>query len=220
MTAIRTQLTELMLDLGTFGLRPSDPVTWASGAVMPVYNDNRRLLSHPRARNLVATGMARILESLSIRPAGIVGTATGGIAPATTLADVLDLRLYYVRPNAKDHGLGHAVEGLSEGDTGLPVVLVEDLVSTGGSSSAVAGTVHAAGLSLSHGCAVFSYGFARAGRAFDALPFGFTMHALLTLDDLIEAGSATGRLGVRDVELLREWQSDPFGWAQKQGSLR
>jgi len=217
MTDAATSLIDLMFELKTFQVRADDPVTWASGAVMPVYNDNRRLLSDSRARSIVSSGMTDIVASTGLRVSGVVGTATGGMAPAVTLADRLGLRFFYVRSGAKGHGLGRLVEGLGVDDAGLDVVLVEDLVSTGGSSAAAADAVHRSGLGLSLGIAVFSYGFPRADRAFAELDFPFRMHALVHLDDLLEHASVTGALSPDDIDTVRSWQAAPFSWARTRG---
>lgn len=230
-----TELADLMLDLAAFRFRPEDPVRWASGAIMPVYNDNRRLLSEPRARALVTDAFCAILGANDAgTPAatdvagragvanldGIVGTATGGIAPATSLADRLGLRFFYVRSRAKDHGLGRRVEGAGEDFRGMRVVLVEDLISTGGSSAAAALAVHEAGATLESGMAVFSYGFARADEAFAALPFSFTMTPILTVTDLYARARERDLLTAEQIALVETWLADPFGWAAKQGDSR
>ena len=230
-----TELADLMLDLAAFRFRPEDPVRWASGAIMPVYNDNRRLLSEPRARALVTEAFCAILGAndagtlaetdLAGRAGvanldGIVGTATGGIAPATSLADRLGLRLFYVRSKAKDHGLGRRVEGAGEEVPGTRVVLIEDLVSTGGSSAAAALAVHEAGAVLDLGLAIFSYGFVRADEAFAALPFPFTMRPILTVAGLYARARERDLLTAAQIALLDTWLADPFGWAAKQGDTR
>ena len=213
------QLADLMLDLGSFQLRPDNPVRWASGALMPVYNDNRRLLSEPRARVLVTDAFCDILNEAGAMPEGIVGTATGGIAPATSLADRLGIRFFYVRSGAKDHGLGRRVEGTGDGFDGMDVVLVEDLVSTGGSSAAAAAAVHEAGALLRTGIAVFSYGFSRADESFAALPFPFTMRPILTVADLYRRAKDRNLLTNNQITQLDHWLVDPFGWAEKRGEI-
>lgn len=216
MRTLISQLVELMFELNSFQFRPSEPVIWASGARMPVYNDNRRLLSHPHARRLVIDGIKEIVHSQAVQPEGVVGTVTGGIVPAASLADRLTIRLYYVRPRAKSHGLTRKVEGFCEGDFGRRVLLMDDLVSTGGSSVAAAEAIHTAGFSLLYGIAIFSYGFVEADQNFDAMSFPFTMQALITLDDVLSFGSELGYLKMHEIELLRGWQSDPFGWSKGQ----
>jgi len=217
--ALISRLVELMFELGALQIRPSDPVTWTSGARMPVYNDNRRLISHPHARALVTDGMKEIVYSQAVQPEGVVGTATSGIAPAASLADILKIRLYYVRPRTKSHGLARRVEGFCEGDLGCRVVLVEDLVSTGGSSATAAEAIHSTGFSLLYGIAIFSYGFAEADQTFEAMPFPFTMQTLITLDDVLAFGSKMGYLKMHEIELLRGWQADPFGWSKNRTAL-
>ena len=207
-----TELADMMLDNRTFELRPERPVRWASGALMPVYNDNRRLLSHPRARTLVADACVASLHDAGVNPDGIVGTATGGIAPATTLADRLGVRLYYVRSSAKGHGLGRRVEGAGEDAPDGEVVLIEDAVSTGGSSASAAAAVGETGATLRYGICVFSYGFERADDAFGALPFEFSMHALLRFDQLFGRARERGIVTDNQATEIERWLADPFAW--------
>jgi orotate phosphoribosyltransferase len=203
----------MMLDSGAFQLRPDTPVQWASGAVMPVYNDNRRLLSEAAARALVADAFVRVIEERGERLDGIVGTATGGIAPATTLADRLGLRFYYVRSAAKTHGLGRRVEGSDDDFAGTRVVLVEDAVSTGGSFASAAAAVHDADADLRFGLCVFSYGFAKADETFRALPFEFEVIPVVTFRDLFSRAEERELLTPDQSEEIGRWVRDPFNWA-------
>lgn len=222
MTTVTDQLADMMFDLRTIEFRPSAPVRWTSGHLMPVYNDNRRLLAHPQARSMVVRGFEELIDSWDFKPDAVVGIATGGIAPATSLADRLGLRLYFVRSAPKGHGLARTLEGADDsgasgsaapgGAASETVVLVEDLVSTGGSSAEAANAVHNAGLRINHGVAVFSYGFAAAPERFAALGFPFVMEPLVTIEDLLRRARERGRMEARDIDFVTEWLADPYAW--------
>lgn len=212
MTSVTQQLADLMLDLGTIEFCPSRPIRWVSGHLMPVYNDNRRLLADPGARLLVVRGFEEIVDHWNLSIDGVMGVATGGIAPATSLADRLGARLYFVRAAAKDHGLRRTVEGWDESAPSNTVLLVEDLVSTGGSSADAANAVHQVGMSINHGVAIFSYGFSRAAERFAALSFPFVMEALVTIEDLLGRAREHDRLEPQEIDCIRDWLTAPYSW--------
>jgi orotate phosphoribosyltransferase len=211
MSDASTTLADLMLDRATFQLRPDRPVRWASGALMPVYNDNRRLLADPHARSLVADLFVELIAGLGISPVGVIGVATGGIVPATTLADRLGVRLYYARSAPKDHGLGRQVEGVGDDFTEGELVLVEDLVSSGGSCAGAVEAARKEGARLRHGLCVFSYEFERADRTFAGLG-DFTMHPVITVAGVIQRASERTLLNAEQLSALEAWCEDPFGW--------
>ncbi|MFA5571390.1 MAG: phosphoribosyltransferase family protein, partial [Sphaerochaetaceae bacterium] len=124
------------LEMGSIKLSPKKPFLWTSGYYMPIYNDNRRLLHHPLTRHTIAQGFISIIRRLDIQIDNIAGTATAGIPHATTLADLLAKPLSYVRSSSKGHGLQNTIEGLdaSKSYHNKNVLLIEDLISTGGSS--------------------------------------------------------------------------------------
>ena len=214
MTSTTLRLADKMLDMGTFQVRPREPVRWASGYLMPVYNDNRRLLSHPEARRLVAAGFAEEVRRQKLEIDGVVGTATAGIAPATALADLLGTRLYYVRSGAKSHGLKRRVEGTDSSPAPERVVLVDDVVSTGGSCADAATAVHSEGLLVVGGLCVFSYGFDESRTRFARLGFPFEMFPLVTVSDLLERAAVRGETETEDLQCVREWLDAPFTWGE------
>lgn len=215
MRDVAVRLADRMLRRKSFQFRPDRPVRWVSGHLMPVYTDSRRLLSDPVARALVVDGIAEEMRRYRVRPLGIVGTATAGIAPATSLADYLCLPLYYVRPVAKDHGLGQRIEGRAEPFSDEEVVLVEDLVSTGHSSVAALTALSAAGAKVRHGFCVFSYGFREAAEAYAGLPAHFEMHPLVDMELLLDRGRRSGLLTAPEVVELRKWLEDPCAWGRR-----
>ncbi|MDD3456903.1 orotate phosphoribosyltransferase, partial [Sphaerochaeta sp.] len=164
-------LASMALDLGAIKLQVQQPFTWASGYRMPIYNDNRRLLASAKARSLVCDAFAEMLDCLAFDADNIAGTATAGIPHATTLADRLGKPLSYVRSSGKDHGLGQQIEGLGQSGSyeGARVLLIEDLISTGGSSIKAVEAIVKAGGVCPYTLAIFTYGFDAAVKAFEAL---------------------------------------------------
>ncbi|MCG8477722.1 MAG: hypothetical protein MI724_01400, partial [Spirochaetales bacterium] len=169
---VKTELAGFALEIGAFRIVPRDPVTWASGYRMPVYNDNRLLLRYRRGRELVRDGLLALLESEDVTDSwdGVAGTASAGIAPALLIAEATGLDFFYVRGAAKGHGLGRRIEGLSPGElaSALPfrpagdeaparILLVEDLLSTGGSAAAAAEALMEVGAEVPLCLAIFSY---------------------------------------------------------------
>lgn len=212
-------LAKKALELGAIRLQVQDPFTWASGYRMPIYNDNRRLLAESGARKLVSEAFAAMLESLDYDPDIIAGTATAGIPHATTLADRLAKPMSYVRSSGKDHGLGQQIEGLGLGGTyeGAKVLLIEDLISTGGSSiKAVQAITKAQGV-CPYTFAIFTYGFAAAQEAFAALDPACKAFTILDYDVMVASAKETGYVNSEEARLLTLWREDPFGWGEKQG---
>lgn len=213
------RLAQRALELEAIKLSPSHPFQWASGYWMPIYNDNRRLLADAEARALIAEGFMATIETLQIAYDNIAGTATAGIPHATTLADRLQAPLSYVRSSGKDHGLKNLIEGLG-GDgsyQGAKVLLIEDLISTGGSSiKAIQAIREAEGL-VSYCLAIFTYGLHSSVEAFAALNPICTPVALLDYDTMVATAQATGYVDRPGAELLAQWRLDPFGWGEANG---
>jgi len=207
------------LQLGAIRLRPDDPFTWASGYRMPIYNDNRQLLALPKARSLVAEAFSEMLKALDFDPDNIAGTATAGIPHATTLADRMQKPLSYVRGSGKDHGLHQMIEGLGPSGSyeGAKVLLIEDLISTGGSSiKAVEAIVFAGGV-CPYTLAIFTYGLQASVDAFLSLKSACTAHTILEYDRMVATALEIGYVDESGALLLNEWRKDPFGWGEKHG---
>lgn len=212
-------LAEKALALGAIRLEVQNPFTWASGYRMPIYNDNRRLLASPVARALVGEAFAAMLKSLDFDPDNIAGTATAGIPHATTLADKLAKPLSYVRSSGKDHGLGQQIEGLGQSGSyeKANVLLVEDLISTGGSSiKAVQAIVDAQGL-CPYTFAIFTYGFDAAVEAFAKLEPSCVFHTILDYDVMVQSALSRSYVNPEEAKLLSLWREDPFGWGAAHG---
>lgn len=203
-----------LLSIGAVTLRPDDPFTWASGLRSPIYCDNRLTMAYPAVRESIASGFADLLAQEALAPAVIVGTATAGIPHAAWLAARTGLPMAYVRAQAKAHGKTNRIEGRL--DAGQPVVVVEDLVSTGGSSVGVVEALREAGAAVLAVLAVFTYGLPAAEAAFrDAeLP----LHALTDYDTLVDVAAERGTLPAGARDTLRAWRRDPTAWSDAIGT--
>ncbi|HHT79694.1 MAG: orotate phosphoribosyltransferase [Sphaerochaeta sp.] len=212
-------LAKEALQLGAIRLRPEDPFTWASGFRMPIYNDNRKLLALPRARALVAEAFSGMLDALGFDPDNIAGTATAGIPHATTLADMMGKSLSYVRSSGKDHGLHQQIEGLGPSGTyeGAKVLLIEDLISTGGSSIKAVDAIVSAGGVCPYTLAIFTYGLKASSDAFASLDPSCACHTILEYDSMVAVALKGGYVDETGAALLKEWREDPFGWGEKHG---
>lgn len=219
---IGSQIARLGLKMGAIRLQPQEPFCWASGYFMPIYNDNRTFLQAPEARALIAEGFSLLKDALSFSPDWIAGTATAGIPHATTLADALRLPLCYVRGSSKTHGTKSAVEGLGnrrefDGETAL---LIEDLISTGGSSIRAVSTLTEMGAEVPYCFSIFTYGLQRAADAFMALSSPCTPISLLTYDRMISTARSLNYIDDDAYASLQEWRKDPFGWGEQRGFPR
>ncbi|MDT0630454.1 orotate phosphoribosyltransferase [Rubrivirga sp. S365] len=201
-----------LLRIGAVALRPDQPFTWASGRLAPVYTDNRLALSHPAVRDRVVAGFVDLAGRVGSVEA-VSGTATAGIAPGALLADRLGVPFSYVRAAAKGHGRENRIEGRVE--PGQRVVVVEDLVSTGGSVVSAAEALREAGGAVVGALAVFTYGFPEADRAFDDA--GLDLHTLTDFETLARLAAETGALGEGAWSVLRAWRDDPAGWSRERG---
>ena len=198
-----------LLRIGAVSLRPDAPFTWASSRLAPVYTDNRIALSYPDVRTRIANGLVGLARPLGADV--VAGTATAGIPHATLVADRLALPLCYVRAAAKAHGRQNLIEGrVAEGER---VVVVEDLVSTGGSVLQAAQALREAGAVPVAALAVFSYGFAEADEAFAAA--GLPLHVLTTFEALVRVARADGLLPTEAVETLVAWRLDAAAWSRE-----
>lgn len=210
---IARDIARAALEIKAIKLQPRDPFTWTSGYRMPIYNDNRRLLSNYENRALVAQGFAKLIKEDNLPCDVIAGTATAGISPGTTLADLMKSRFCYVRSEAKGHGTKSKVEGIiNPGDKAL---LVEDLISTGGSSIAAVVGLRETGAVVENCLAIFSYGFEKAKQAF--ADEKCRLHVLLTFEALVKAAAEINYITAEDEKLLASWHEDPFTWGERHG---
>ncbi len=200
-----------LLEAGAVRLSPREPFTWASGMKAPIYCDNRQLLGVPELRARIAETLAA--RAAELRPTLIAGTSTAGIPWAALVADRLGLPMSYVRPEPKKHGMGRQVEGP---DTrGHRVVLLEDLISTGGSSLKCVEGLRAEGAELLEILALFSYGLPAAERAFQEAKV--TLRVLTTFEELAARAESKGILQGDDRASLTEWNRDASAWSRARG---
>lgn len=198
-----------LLEAGAVRLSPREPFTWASGMKAPIYCDNRQLLGFPESRARIKDALAeRAAES---RPTLVAGTSTAGIPWAALVADVLGLPMAYVRPEPKKHGMGRQVEGPHV--DGHRVVLIEDLISTGGSSIKCVEALRHEDAEVLEVLALFSYGLPQAEEAFRAA--AVVLRVLATFDDLSRRAQEKGLLDDRDRASLAEWRVDTVAWSRR-----
>lgn len=200
-----------LLDSEAVRLRPAEPFTWASGWRSPIYCDNRVTLAYPAIRAGVAEALTEAARRHFPQAEVVGGVATAGIAQGALLADRLALPYCYVRPQPKTHGMGNQIEGRVS--PGQRVVLVEDLISTGGSSLKAAETLRASGAEVVGMLAVFTYGFAQAEAAFRAANI-----PLVCLSDyaaLLDEAQARGVIGGDELAHLAAWRETPEVWGRE-----
>ena len=208
MDTLKTVFASKLLDIKAIKLQPNDPFTWASGWKSPFYCDNRKTLSFAELRNFVKLQLVHTVMQHFPQAEAVAGVATGAIAQGALVADELNMPYVYVRAKAKDHGMGNLIEG--ELPAGTKVVVVEDLISTGGSSLKAVEALRAAGYEVVGMVASYTYGFPVAAKAFaDA---GVELQTLTDYDHVVEQALATGYIAEADVELLHEWRKDPANW--------
>ena len=198
-----------LLEAGAVRLSPRSPFTWASGLRSPIYCDNRQLLGFPALRGQIRAALAE--AAAKDAPTLIAGTSTAGIAWAALVAEELGLPMAYVRPEPKKHGMGRQVEGPHT--DGHRVVLIEDLISTGGSSIKCVEALRREDAQVLRVLALFSYDLPQAEAAFRAA--GVELQVLATFPDLAAAAQAKGILDQEDMESLREWRADTVAWSNR-----
>jgi orotate phosphoribosyltransferase len=198
-----------LLDAGAVRLSPKSPFTWASGLKSPIYCDNRQLLGYPELRGVIAKALAA--KAAEHNPTLIAGTSTAGIPWATLVADHLKLPLAYVRPEAKKHGMGRHVEGPHA--DGHRVVLIEDLISTGGSSIKCVEALRHEDADVLEVLALFSYGLPQAEEAFAFA--NVKLRVLATFDELARCACEKGNLDEADFASLAEWRKDTVAWSRR-----
>ncbi|AMV10390.1 MULTISPECIES: orotate phosphoribosyltransferase [Geobacillus] len=197
-----------LLEIGAVALQPNEPFTWSSGLKSPIYCDNRLTLAYPGVRRLIADGLAELIRTHFPKADLIAGTATAGIPHAAWVSERLELPMCYVRSQAKAHGKGKQIEGQAE--PGQRVVVIEDLISTGGSSLAAVRALKEAGCEVLGVAAIFTYGLEKAKQAFAAenLP----AYTLTDYNTLIETAVRLGAVSEHDLATLRQWRENPEEW--------
>ncbi|WP_106768278.1 orotate phosphoribosyltransferase [Paenibacillus faecalis] len=209
---IPQQIASYLLKIEAVALRPHEPFTWTSGIKSPIYCDNRLTMSYPEIRDYIAESFASIIRKQYPDAEVIAGTATAGIPHAAWVSQKLNLPMAYIRDKAKGHGKENMIEGHIK--PGQKVVVIEDLISTGGSSLKAAKAVQAAGAEALAVLAIFSYQLDKAVQAFSEA--GIPLQSLSNYTALIEVALKEGRIQEKDVELLQSFRANPAQYGKTQ----
>lgn len=208
MEKLQKLLAEKLLKISAINLQPDSPFTWASGWHSPIYTDNRKTLSYPEIRSFIKVELTRLIEENFSDVDAVAGVATGAIAQGALVADLLGKPYVYVRSSPKDHGLENLIEGNLL--PGQKVVVIEDLISTGGSSLKAVEAIRKAGCEVIGMVAIFTYGFPQAEEAFAQA--GVRLLTLSNYNAMLDAALSTGYIHEKDLETLRQWRKDPSNW--------
>lgn len=208
MNKVEKLTAEKLLNIKAVKLQPSNPFTWASGWKSPIYCDNRKLMSYPDIRNFIKVEFARLILEKYPQTDAIAGVATGAIAPGALVADILGLPFVYIRSAPKDHGL----ENLIEGDLKpkQKVVVIEDLVSTGGSSLKAVEAIRRDGSDVLGMLAIFSYGFPVAQKNMKDARVELT--TLCNYDAILDEALRTDYIDASELSTLQDWRQNPETW--------
>lgn len=201
-------LAEKLLQISAIKLQPQNPFVWASGWNSPIYNDNRRILSYPDVRNLVKVEYARVILENFPEVEAIAGVATGAIALGAIVADMLALPYVYIRNTPKDHGLENLIEGNLK--PGKKVVVIEDLVSTGGNSLKAVEVVRTYGCEAIGMACLFNYQFPMSVKRFHEADINLV--SLCSYSTMLEVAEETNYISPSEAAALREWREDPANW--------
>jgi len=202
------EIAKQLLEINAVVLRPKNPFTWSSGWNSPIYCDNRLTLRYPAIRKKIYSHMVKFIQKEYPQVDVITGTATAGIPHAAWVADSLDKPLAYVRAKAKAYGLGNQIEGGV--DKGQSTVVIEDLISTGGSAVSVIEALQFIGGNVKGVICIFTYGFAKASEKFERL--GIPVYCLTDYKTLIDVALKEGHIQKSDIELLNAWRENPEEW--------
>lgn len=208
MSNLEKMTAEKLLRIKAIKLQPSNPFTWASGWKSPIYCDNRKLFSYPAIRNFVKLEMSRIVIEKYPDADAVAGVATGAITPGALVADALGLPFVYVRSTPKDHGLENLIEG--ELRPNSKVVVIEDLISTGGSSLKAVEAIKRDSSEVVGMVAIFNYGFPLAKENFEKA--NIELSTLTNYDAVLEQALKIDYIVESDLETLQEWRKAPSKW--------
>lgn len=208
---LANNIVEQLLEIEAVFLRPNDPFTWSSGLKSPIYCDNRLTLSYPTLRKEIASGLSKLVQDHYPEVEMIAGTATAGIPHAAWVSDQLNLPMCYVRSSAKSHGKGNQIEGKIE--AGQKVVVVEDLISTGGSAITAAEALREAGLEVLGIVAIFTYELEKGKQCLQEA--NLEAHSLTSYSNLISVALEKGIIEDKDEEALISWRKNPEAWGKE-----
>lgn len=208
MKTLEKNVAEKLLKIKAVKLQPNNPFVWASGWNSPIYCDNRKTLSYPQIRNYIKIELTRLIMEMYPDVEVIAGVATGAIAQGALVADAMGLPFVYIRPTPKDHGLENMIEG--DLRPKQKVVVIEDLISTGGSSLKAVEAIRKDGSEVLGMLAIFTYGFPVAEQKFKAAKVKLT--TLCNYDSVLSEALATNYIAPEDIETLQEWRKSPSTW--------
>ncbi len=197
-------IAQKLLEIEALFLKPNDMFTWASGIKSPIYCDNRITLSYPEVRDLIKKSFVELIKEKFPEANLIAGVATAGIPHAALIADEMDLPMIYVRASSKDHGRANQIEGKVPENS--KIVVVEDLISTGGSSLEAVKALRESGYEILGMVAIFTYGFNKAKESFAKENVEF--HTLSNYDTLISTARELNKITEADLEILTEWRKN------------
>lgn len=207
-SSVAQSVAHRLLTIGAVELRPEQPFVWASGWLSPIYCDNRKTLSYPTHRSYIKQAFALRVSDLYPDAEVIAGVATGAISWGALVADELGLPFVYVRSSAKDHGKQNLIEGYLP--AAARVVVIEDLISTGGSSMKAVEALQTAGAQVEGLMAVYTHGFAEAEQLFAEA--GVEMLTLTDYNEVIRQAVSVGYVSESDLEMLAQWRQNPSQW--------
>ncbi len=202
------KIAEFLLQIKAIKLQPEKPFIWASGWNSPIYCDNRITLSYPKIRTFIRQEFVRAIDEKFGKPDVIAGVATGGIAQGALVAQELGLPFVYIRSEAKKHGLTNMIEGVVE--KGQSVVVIEDLISTGGSSLKAVEALREAGCDVKGMAAIFTYGFKTANDNFKKAKC--KLIALSDYETLIKQALKSNYITEKNLKSLKDWRENPAEW--------
>ena len=205
------KVAEFLLQIKAVVIQPKDPFNWASGWQSPMYCDNRKILSYPQVRTFIRHEFAKTIEDKYGKPDIIAGVATGGLPIGALVAQEMNLPFIYVRPKPKGHGLTNQIEGVWE--EGQTVVVIEDLISTGGSSLKAVDALREGGLNVKGLVAIFSYGFDVAENNFMDAECKYSV--LTNYETLIKRATELNLIDEGHIDSLKEWRKNPSEWSPK-----
>ena len=216
MKRVQKITAEKLLKVKAIKLQPSNPFTWASGWKSPIYCDNRKLMSYPQIRNFLKVEFARIILEKYPQTDAIAGVATGAIATGALVADVLGLPFVYIRSSPKDHGMENLIEGYLKPKQ--KVVVIEDLVSTGGSSLKAVEAIRSNGSDVLGMIAIFTYGFQHSVDAMHEARVELT--TLCNYDAILDEALATDYIDESELKTLQDWRKDPENWCKPHKNIK
>lgn len=205
---IQQEVSRLLLEIEAVTLQPNQPFTWASGLKSPIYCDNRLTMSYPKVRKHIAKGLAQLVKENYPETEVIAGTATAGIPHAAWVAEELQLPMVYIRSSSKKHGKGKQIEGIFKDKAKM--VIIEDLISTGGSVIEAVRAAEKEGADVLGVAAIFTYELPKGEENFSAQHLA--VHTLTNYSSLINTALKMGMINEEEINTLKSWKEDPENW--------